>query len=173
MAIIRRPGAPTAYPNVAGTDHPIDPHCISISKRAPLGSVIPMPLNQESPVSAITVVSAVMRAWTCRKISVRTSFPSGLAECSGCGCARMRWYSTIVAFRFCTWRARPDRKSRRWMRPKSCPSQVDTVLVRRQHAGTARHRGPADDRVIVEDRADADHAVRPVKDLARAGGAHF
>src|SRR5208282_4581200 len=51
------------------------------------------------------------------------------------------------------------------------PLQADTVLVRRQHAGTARHRGPADGRVIIEDRADADHAVRPVKDFPCAGSA--
>src|SRR5277367_6090987 len=51
--------------------------------------------------------------------------------------------------------------------------QADTVLVRRQHTGTARRSGPADSRVVVEDRADANHAVRPVKDLACAGGADF
>src|SRR6476660_9264270 len=51
------------------------------------------------------------------------------------------------------------------------PLQIDPVRISCQHAGTARHRGPADGRIVVKDRADADHAVRPVENLASAGGA--
>jgi Fusaric acid resistance protein family len=37
--------------------------------------------------------------------------------------------------------------------------EIHAVLICRQHRGAARHGGPANSRVIVEDRADAHHAV--------------
>src|SRR5580704_3284946 len=49
------------------------------------------------------------------------------------------------------------------------PLQIDPVLIRRQHACAAWHRSPADGRVVVKNRADTDHAVRPVENLACAG----
>ena len=49
------------------------------------------------------------------------------------------------------------------------PFQIDPVRISRQHAGTARHGGPADGRIVVKNRADADHAVRPVENLAAPG----
>src|ERR1700683_4401043 len=51
------------------------------------------------------------------------------------------------------------------------PLQTDTVLISGQHACAAWHRGPADGRVVVKNRADADHAVRPVENLACAESA--
>src|SRR6266536_2371357 len=98
------------------------PHCISTSKRAPPGSLSFMPLNQEPPVSAMTVVSTLTIGRSWRTISARISFASGAAGVSGGSSGRMRRYSTIVASRFSTLRASAERKSRRWIRPKSWPS---------------------------------------------------
>ena len=51
------------------------------------------------------------------------------------------------------------------------PFQIDPVLISRQHVRAARHCGPTDGRIVVKDRAEADHAVRPVENLACAGSA--
>jgi alkanesulfonate monooxygenase SsuD/methylene tetrahydromethanopterin reductase-like flavin-dependent oxidoreductase (luciferase family) len=38
------------------------------------------------------------------------------------------------------------------------PIETDAILIHCQHAGAARHRGPADCRIVVENRADTDLA---------------
>src|SRR5208337_1181389 len=48
---------------------------------------------------------------------------------------------------------------------------MNSVLVRREHTRTARYRSPPNGRVVIEDRADANHTVRPVDDFPRTGGA--
>src|SRR4029077_12863246 len=56
---------------------------------------------------------------------------------------------------------------------KVVPLQIDPKLIRGQHAGAAWHRSPADGRIVVKDRADADHAIRPVENFACATGANL